>query len=461
MSEIASGPSAAHQPRDDAGITLYEQGRHAEALAEVDALLAAHPALAGCHNTRGLILAALGDAAGAKGAYDRALALAPGFAEALSNRGTARLRLGQVEAAMSDLRAAVAMRPDLSVAHFNLGRAFAAQNMLGVAIACYDHALTLSPGDAKVLWAKGVAEILAGDYAAGWANYRWRWQAPGFGQGARDFGVPRYTGAEPLTGRTLFVHAEQGFGDTIQFCRYIPPVAALAKRVLFMVQPELERLLKASQLPCELFVPGAAMPRFDYDVPLMDLPAALNTTVDTVPADVPYLVPPADKAALWQSLLGESRRPRIGLAWSGRRSHADDHLRSLAVEMLAPLFEQNAEFHVIQTDMTDAERRFLTDRARMFDVPNRDFADAAAHVAAMDLVITVDTSIAHLAGALGKPVWILLQYSPDFRWLLERPDSPWYPTARLFRQIRAGDWADVVAAVAAAVNARLGQGGAH
>ncbi len=432
--------------RATTALELFERGQLPEALSAIDAAIAAAPGLTGAYNTRGLILAALNDGAGAVAAYSRVLAEMPHHADALTNRGSALLKLGQYDTAMIDLEAAAAAHPAYATAHFNLARGYAVLSRVDDALASYDRALVLSPGDAKTLWAKGVVQLLGGDFAEGWVNYNSRWQAPSFGNSApRDFGV-RYTGAEPLSGRTLFVHAEQGFGDTIQFCRYIPLLAAQGARVLFMAQPELIGLLTASELPCTLYTPGASMPRFDYHIPLLNLPAALKTTLSNIPTDVPYLATPPEKQARWNAVLGVRTRPRIGIAWSGRRSHCDDHLRSMAVEAFAPLFALDAELHVLQTDLTDAERAFLTDKARIFDVADRDFGDAAAHVAAMDHVLTVDTSLGHLAGALAKPVSILLSAAPDFRWMLERSDSPWYPTARLIRQSAFGRWDDAIAA---------------
>ena len=370
--------------------------------------------------------------------------------EHLSDRGNALVREGRIDEALAALQAAVAARPDFAIGHFNLARAFAAINRITEALAHYDRVLALKPGDPEALWAKGTVQILAGDYLQGWSNYRNRWQAPGFGD-RRDFGTPRWSGAEPLQDRTLFIHAEQGFGDTIQFCRYIPLLADRGARVLFMAQPELRGLLAASRLPCELFGPGDGVPKFDFDIPLMDLPAALKTTLTTVPANVPYLTPPADKIARWSAVLGAKRRRRIGIAWSGRRTHRDDHLRSLPVECLAPLFALDAEVHVLQTDMTPAERTWLIGKARIFDVDRRDFGDAAAHVSMMDTVVSVDTAIAHLAGALEIPTHVLLPFSPDFRWGLGRTDTPWYPGMKLIRQSKFVVWSGVVEQAALAL----------
>lgn len=451
---MTSSPPAKRPPTDAIArsMALFEAGRAADALAVADAAIKRRPEVAGAHNVRGLALFALNNVPAAVASYDRALALNPQDSDAMTNRGTAKLRLGRWDEAMADLTAAVALSPTSLPAQFNLARGHMAANNVKAALDCYDRALSAQPAAARLLWAKGVAQLTAGDFAQGWQNYRYRWQAREFGHEPRDFGVPRLTGAEPLASRTILVHAEQGFGDTLQFCRFIPELAARGARVLFMLQPELKPLIAASQMPCTLFVPGDYVPPFDLEVPLLDLPAALHTTVATIPARVPYLSVPAAKAQHWTTLLGPRTLPRIGIAWSGRRSHIDDHARSLEIETLAPMFAEDAEFHVLQTDVTDAERKWLSGKARVFGPTDfadgqRDFGDAAAHVSAMDLVITVDTSLAHLAGALGKPVWILLAYAPDFRWMLERDDSPWYPTARLFRQRHMGDWAEVIARV--------------
>jgi len=452
-----SPPSAAPAADPVArALSLYESGHASDALALANAAIKRRPQSAAAHNVRGLALVALNDISEAVASYGRALAIDPRYSDALSNRGAAKQRQGRWDEAMVDLQAAAAISPTSPAALINLARGYMAANDVNAAIACYDRILSVQPTAARVLWAKGVAQLTAGDFTHGWQNYRYRWQAREFGHEAREFGVPRFTGAEPLAGRTIFVHAEQGFGDTLQFCRFIPDLAAREARVLFMLQPELKDLVEASRLPCRLFVPGDEVPPFDLEVPLLDLPAALNTSIATIPARVPYLSVPAAKADRWNTLLGSRTKRRIGLAWSGRRSHIEDHARSIAIAMLAPLFAVGCEFHVIQTDLSDSERNWLRGNARIFgaaDFPGgeRNFGDAAAHVAGMDLVITVDTSLAHLAGALGKPVWVLLAYAPDFRWMLGREDSPWYPTARLFRQQRRGDWEAVIAKVAEAL----------
>jgi glutathione S-transferase len=266
----------------------------------------------------------------------------------------------------------------------------------------------------------------------------------------RNFTEPLWLGREPLAGRTILLHAEQGFGDTLQFVRYAKRVSDLGATVLLEVQAPLKRLLSDIEGIAQVLARGEPLPRFDLHCPLMSLPLAFGTALSTIPADIPYLRAPADRVARWHARLGERRSLRVGIAWAGISLHKNNHQRSIALARFAALLAASGiEFVNIQKDITPADAAALRGHANLIQIGDelRDFADTAAVISLLDLVVSADTSVVHLAGALGRPVWVLLPFSPDFRWLLGREDSPWYPTARLFRQPRFGDWESVLARV--------------
>ena len=296
-----------------------------------------------------------------------------------------------------------------------------------------------------------MASLLGGDFKTGWALYEWRWKASTFGHAPRNFPKPLWLGESSIADKTILIHAEQGFGDTLQFCRYLPLLAEHGAKVLFIVQPELIELMRSSHLKCALFVPGDHIPNFDVHCPLLSVPLALRTTRDTIPSKTPYIKPSDDKIADWRKRLGKSQRLRVGLAWSGRKTHLNNKNRSIALSELAPLLALDAEFHCLQNEINEADRTAssLLERIQLIDLTLRDFADTAAYIESMDLVISVDTSIAHLAGAMAKNVWILMPFAPDFRWMLERSDSPWYPSVKLIRQDKSGDWSGPISSAAA------------
>jgi hypothetical protein len=299
--------------------------------------------------------------------------------------------------------------------------------------------------------------LLRGEFAAGWALYEWRWKSQVLKQdAARRPSEPLWLGDAPVAGKTILVHPEQGFGDFIQFCRYVPQLEAMGARVILEVHAALMPVVATLATTATLVTKGRdALPPFDLHCPVLSLPHAFATTPETVPSTVPYLAADAEKIAAWESRLGEKIVPRIGLAWSGSPTHTNDHARSIPLALLEPLLALPIEFHSLQKEFRAADQAVLQGLAMLHTHAAQlaDFSDTAALVATLDLVITVDTSVAHLAGAMGRPVWLLLPQIPDYRWMLERSDTPWYPTMRLFRQHKRGDWAGVIAEVAVALEA--------
>jgi tetratricopeptide (TPR) repeat protein len=343
----------------------------------------------------------------------------------------------------------------------SLGSSLQAMGRLAEALPCHARAVALAPQDADAHYNYADALLAAGDFTAGWAEYEWRWQrahAPQRGLG------PPWRG-EDLAGRTILLHAEQGFGDTLQFARYAPLVAARGGRVVLEVQPALVRLMRSLPGPASVIAQGDALPRFDTHCPLLSLPRAFGTQLDSTPAAIPYLTPDPALASRWAARAPGDGRLRVGLAWAGSaHPHAAglsvfDRRRSVPLATLAPLTGvPGVQWISLQTGDPAAELRDAPGGMIVQDPgPFEDFADTAALVAGLDLVIAVDTAVAHLAGALGRPVWLLSRADACWRWLDGRDDSPWYPTLRLYRQTQPLAWAPVTARVGQDLTAAAAQ----
>ena len=440
--------------KPDYAEALYNQGnalrtlnRDEDALNSYERALAIRPDHAKAHNNRGNALHKLGRHQEALTSYERALALQPDFVEALSNRGSVLQILGRLEEALASQARALALKPDYAEALYNQGNALVMLGRHREALASYGRALAIKPDHAEAQWNQGLARLRLGDFRAGWKQYEWRWQRPDGVKSQRSFAQPVWTGQQSLQGKTILLHAEQGLGDTIQFVRYAALVARRGAKVILEVQRTLKLLLARVEGIAGIVGRGEELPAFDLHCPLLSLPLAFGTELSTIPASVPYLTAADDRIETWSARLPPRKGLRVGIAWSGNSKHKDDRNRSIALARLAPLFDApGVQFVSLQKDARDGEAEALRDIPGLLDLgPElKDFADTAALISLIDLVISVDTSTAHLAGAMGKPVCVLLPFSPDWRWLLEREDSPWYPTARLFRQPMIGDWESVI-----------------
>jgi tetratricopeptide (TPR) repeat protein len=411
---LAAAPAHA-EARAQRGVALARLGRQDEALAAFDAALRAGPNPIVAFN-RGLTLAALGRDAEAVEAYDRTLAAIPNHAAALSSRGVALQALNRHAEALESFERAVALAPDYADAHFN----------------------------------RSLALLAVGDYRAGQAEYEWRWKRSGSAGLRQNFGRPLWLGETPLPGKTLLLHAEQGLGDTIQFARYLPRLAAGGAKVILEVHPELKALLTRLAGGATVIAFGEARPPFDLHCPLGSLPLALKTEPASVPADIPYLAADPARVERWRPRLAALGSPRVAIVWAGNAAHANDRNRSLPLAKLAPLWAGgHARFVSLQRDLRAGEAEALA-AAPVLHLGRElaDFDDTAGVLACCDLVIAVDTSVAHLAGALGRPLWVLLPFSADWRWTRDAGRSPWYPSARLYREPRPADWDDVVVRVA-------------
>ncbi len=438
-------PEALH----NRGIALIALKRYDDALANYDQALAIKPEFAEALCSRGNVLQELRQLDAAVASYDRAIAIRPGYAEAYSNRGNALLKRMHAQAALASHDRAIAIKPDYAEGHSNRGYALEELGQLDAAMASYDRAIALKPAFAEACSNKAFLLLLRGDFERGWALNEWRWKREEVSGSARDFPRPLWLGRESLAGKTILLHSEQGFGDTIQFCRYARLVADLGARVILEAPRPLMHLLEGLAGVAELVAAGSPLPAFDFHCPLLSLPLAFNTNLGTIPASQRYLGAEAERLAEWRERLGEQTKPRIGLVWSGRPEHKHDHNRSIALADLIRYLPPHYQYVSLQKEVRDADRPSLASRPDIlhFGDALRDFADSAALCELMRLVISVDTSVAHLAGALGKPVWLLLPSRPDWRWLLDRADSPWYPSARLFRKETIGSWDGVLARV--------------
>ncbi len=432
------------------GSVLKKLGRHEEALKSFERVLAIRPDYAKAHNNLGITLEALKRTDEALTCYERALAIQPAFVEALNNRGGNLQGAGRHEEALVSYAGALALNPGYAEVLNNRSNSLAALGHHREALVSCSQAIALNPNYANAQWNAALLSLRLGDFAAGWEKYEWRWKRPEGIKKQRNFAQPLWRGQEQLAGKTILVHAEQGLGDTIQFVRYAALLERQGARVVLEVQPPLKTLLSQVGDDVRVIGVGEDIPAFDLHCPFLSLPLAFHTDLDTIPADCPYLKAPADRAAQWSDRLPPRRGLRVGIVWSGSAIHADDRNRSITLDRLMSLFDApGIEFFNLQKETRAAERGVLADDPRLTDLGPHlgDFCDTAAAIAHLDLVISVDTSVAHLAGALGKPVWILLPFCPDWRWLIARDDSPWYPTARLFRQPTPGDWKNVIGTV--------------
>jgi len=439
---------------------LRDLGRPEQALAGYDEALALMPDFADAWSNRGAVLADLARFGEALHSYARALALQPDHPQAALNRANALREMGQGRAALRAYDTLLLQRYDEAAIWFDRGLALMTLARYHDARDSYAKALELAPHDADLRWSAALCALLLGDYTAGWRGYEARWDSRRLRVPRRPFPQALWLGDTELQGRRVLVHAEQGLGDTLQFCRYVPLLAERGATVILEVQPALRRLLSTLPGVTQLIAQGEALPPFDLHCPIPSLPLACLAAAPVPPARVPYLRADPNLREHWQTRLralegkgkGDRAPPRIGIVWHGSGSQAR-YARHLPQTELASLLTLPAHFISLQVD-TQAGEADLPQLTH-FKHELHDFADTAALVEHLDLVISVDTAVAHLAGALACPLWVLLPFNADWRWMSGRSDSPWYPSARIFRQAAPGQWAGVIDAVRAALRAEL------
>jgi tetratricopeptide (TPR) repeat protein len=435
---------------------LISLNRHREALAELQTVLARKPQHFEAHLNSGLAQAALGFSERALADFDAALALVPAHPVAHFNRGVVLIKLRRYAEAVAANERAIAAAPDYVAAWLNRGMALAQLRRFEEAILSYGEVLTRRKDNVDAHFNRALALLTIGDFRRGFEDYEWRWARTG-APAQKNRGRRLWLGDYSLSGKTILLHAEQGFGDTIQFARYAPLVAAQGAKVVLEVQPELKSLLSRLDGVTAVVARGEAPPPFDVHCPLGSLPLALKTELPVVPAQIPYVF--ADEAHLqkWSAWIEKLPPPRIALAWAGNPAHDNDRNRSIALPTLAPLLAMPGSFIGIQRELRGDEAAQLAAQPRLTHVGGElaDFNDTAAVLSLCDLLITVDTAPAHLAGAMGRPVWVLVPFAPDWRWMLDGEITPWYPSARVFRESALADWNAVIARAAAALQEQL------
>ena len=449
------------------GIVLREQDKLDEAVAAHATALELNPNNPKARNNLGIVLKLQGKLDDAVAEYEQAIAIKPDYAQAYTNLGNALRDQDKLEAALVAHEKAVALTPDSAEMHANLGMSLMEEGRLEDSLKAYDRALELTPDYAEAHWGKGAALLHLGNFTDGWIEYEWRFRTKNKdGQrslGDREIPQPEWDGS-PLAGKTLLVYDEQALGDTIQFARYLPLVKEPESRLLFLCRPALLRLFQDVPGPDEIIDKSAwddFKADFDFHIPLMSLPRILGTTLETIPAEVPYLHPNPDLVTAWREVLARQAADnalKVGLAWAADPKYKMGRRRTCPLAEFAPLFDiPEVAFFSLQKGAGVEQLAGLPDGAALTDFGSEldekhgPFMDTAAIIANLDLVITIDTSVAHLAGALGRPVWTLLPFAPDWRWMLRREDSPWYPAMRLYRQDRPGEWEGIMRRAAAAL----------
>ena len=418
--------------------------------------LSSNPALAEAHSNLGFALMKLGSFAEAKSHLQCALSIKPHLFNAFYILGLVSHYSGDLAGAISSIDQANTIKPDFQDGFIALGNALCAAKRFDEALASYDHALALDPHDPTANWGKSLVALASGDFIQGWQLYEWRWLE--FAKSmARQYRQPKWLGEASVAGKTILIYPEQGFGDVIQFCRYAPLVEKLGARVIFEAPQQILGLLSTLEGDIRIVELGKPLPEFDLHCPVMSLPLAFKTSMETIPASVPYLFSAPDKRAAWNERLGQKRQLRVGLVWSGGfrgdqpETWSVNARRNIALSSFASLNLPGIEFFSLQkgeeaqAQLRQLEGAFWNGPAIAdYTAEFHDFSDTAAFIDNLDIIISVDTAIAHLAGAMGKEVWILNRFDNCWRWMADRSDSPWYPTATLFRQKSMGDWDSVM-----------------
>ncbi len=423
-------------------VALHQQGRLQEAEQSYAKVISLAPDHAPALNLLGTLAYQVNEPARSVELIEKAIAFDAGQAGFHSNLALALNAVGRGREAVDACDRAIALDDQCFEAWSNRGNSLWGLGRRDEALASYAQALAIQPDHAQTHWNEGFLRMQLGLFETGWPKQEWRWRLEHTRADWRAFAAPLWLGKEDLKGKTILLHAEQGLGDTIQFCRYAKLVAQRGATVVLEVQKPLKALLSGVEGASRVIARGEALPAFDYHCPLLSLPLAFNTTLATIPADRAYLRCDPEEVAQWREKLGPKTGPRVGLVWKAAGAN-----RSIALPEMLQIVTPGIEFFSMQNEVSADDQAILDAHdVRQLTAGLRNFADAPL-VDLMDLVVTVDTSMAHLAAALGKPVWLLQSFNPEWRWLLDRADSPWYPTMRLFRQPVPDDWASVLGRV--------------
>jgi len=446
-------------PATDTFETLFSQATtaataqdFARAIPLYDQAIAADPSRPEAYYKRANALKDTGRLQEALASYNQAIERKPDYAYAFGNRAFVQQSLGLLEEALASYDQAIAIDPNDILAHNNRALLLQLLYRWDEALASYDHAIAINPGYADAHYNRSLTALFLGDFASGWPDFEWRWQVAqriNIGD-ARKFIQPVWRGDQPLAGKRLLVYSEQGLGDTLQFCRYASLAAAQGATVILEVQPSLVSVVKTLEGASQVIAMGSPLPAFDYHCSLMSLPLAFKTTADSIPSAQKYLRSNPEKVTEWRTALGERRTPRVGLVWSGNPNNPIDVRRSLSLAQWIPKLPPGFQYFCLQNDVRRTDQAALDASQRIVssgEFPS--FESTAAFCECLDVVVCVDTSVTHLAGALGKRTWVLIPYVPDWRWMRDREDTPWYPSLKLYRQKVAGEWDEVLDRVAA------------
>jgi len=440
---------------ENLGSALKENGQLDAAVVSYHEALAIKPNSEQLHYNLGNALRELGKRKEAVESFRKAISIKPDYAEAHYNLGNIFIDLGDPEGAVVSFKKALTHNPGHDNSHSNLGAVLLGLGDHNKAAESIQNALNISPEDARAHYNLGLAQLAMGDFQNGWNNYAWRWKTDEYSSRIRNYKEPLWNGSD-LEGKTIFIYGEQGLGDDIQFVRYLPILREYGACVVLHTPEPLYQLFKGSGLADHLVGPKETPPSFDCHLPILDVPRLVNTTLETIPSQKSYLQVTPKLQEEWANRISSNCNFRVGVVWAGSSQHQNDLNRSIEASLFQPFTNiPGVSVYSLQVgrdgEAVSAFGDNVTDLATSFS----DFADTAAAINNLDLIISVDTSVAHLAGALGRPVWTLLPFASDWRWLLERDDSPWYPSMRLFRQEKRGDWKRTIERVCEALTSEL------
>jgi len=460
LDQVPDHPDATHFM----GVLAYNAGKNDLAVAYLKKAIEMKPSNAGCFNNMGNVFQQQGKYLESVKWYEMAARINPGHKMAHNNIAVAYLNLGNLDKALISVETALDLDPEYADAHNNHGEILRAMGDNGKALVAIEKAISLFPDMVNAHWNRALIWLSEGNFQDGWSAYEWRWRRPT--TQSRAFAHGAAWQGQDIKGKVLFVYEEQGLGDILQFIRYLPMLQNLGARVVFETGPALIRLVAENRLYDRLLVGLSKMDtrpvdRFDFHVPLLSLPYILKTEIETIPDKIPYLTADPALCRIWKNRLSGDDSFKVGLVWAGRSMHKNDGNRSIHLSLFKTLgkvegvcfYSLQKEKHEKWTDMDS-----LTIFEKDLGPEISDFADTAAIMENLDLIVSVDTSVVHLAGAMGKPVWTLLPFAPDFRWLLDRDDCPWYPSMRLFRQTSPKEWAPVLDQAALALAQRVANG---
>ncbi len=429
------------------GNSLYAFGRYEAALTSLEHVLALRPAYAEAHNNKGNLLHKLHRETEAIASYDDAITLRPGYEQAYFNRGVALQFLDLNLEALASYSNAIKIKPDYAAALNNQGNTYQNLNLYQKALNVYLSAQMIEPAYGDAHWNEALCRLKIGDFENGWIKYEWRWDNSISNPSKVKIYGMLWDGKESLKGKTILLLAEQGLGDTIQFSRYAKMVAQLGATTVIYLHPSLSGLLKDAFEGVAIISETRDEP-YDYYCPLLSLPMLFNTSLSTIPASDAYLFGNVSTNTSWKNKLGKKTSLRVGINWSGSKHNSNDHARSIPLPGFLKLLRPDVQWYCLQKEISESDQILLKRHGvAHFEDELTSFSETASLIKQMDIIISVDTAVAHLAAALGKPTWILLAHNADFRWLLGRSDSPWYPSVQLFRQPAIGDWASVISQI--------------